>query len=175
MHGDTRYNVCRRLDVFSQRRQLQPTILWILKCIYIYIYIYIYLFYSWFHLYPLLPFTYPHPRFPFPPFLPILLSFTVFPPQIPPLRMWPQPFSPMYRICTRAQGNCGKPVPIQSAIQQSPSLVYGLWKNDLPLSVSICGPQTGGHPSKYWPSAKLLDLCDCLVPDIYHTPKNFRD
>ena len=31
-------------------------------------------------------------------------------------------------------------------------------KNDLPLSVSICRPQIGGHPSKYWPSAKLLDL-----------------
>ena len=35
----------------------------------------------------------------------------------PPLRMWPQPFSPMlYRIGTKAQDNCGKSMPIQSAI-----------------------------------------------------------
>ena len=28
--------------------------------------------------------------------------------RVTPMRMWPQPFSPMlYRICTRAQGNCG--------------------------------------------------------------------
>ena len=26
------------------------------------------------------------------------------------------------------------------------------------------------HPSKYWASAKLLDLGDRLIPDTYHTP-----
>ena len=65
---------------------------------------------------------------------------------------------------------CRKLVPIQLAISQSLSPVYSLWKNDLPLSVSICKPRTGGHPSKYWPSAKLLDLGDRLVPDTYHIP-----
>ena len=42
-------------------------------------------------------------------------------------------------------------------------------KNDLPLSVSMCRPRTGVHPSKYRPSAKLLDLGARLVPDTYHT------
>ena len=28
---------------------------------------------------------------------------------------------------------------------------------------------TGGHPSKYWPSAKLLESRDRLVPDTYYT------
>ena len=90
----------------------------------------------------LLSFTYPHPRFPF-----SSLSFRQSPPPLP-LRMWPQPaFSPMlYRICTRAQENCIKPVPIQTAISQS-------------LSRSTVSEKS-----------KLLDLCDRLVPDTYRTP-----
>ena len=43
-------------------------------------------------------------------------------------------------------------------------------KNDLPLSVSMGRPRTGGHPSKYWPSEKLLDLGDRLAPHTYYTP-----
>ena len=31
-------------------------------------------------------------------------------------------------------------------------------KNDLSLNVSMCRPQTGGQPSKYWPGVKLLNL-----------------
>ena len=56
------------------------------------------------------------------------LSFTVFPLKPPPpLRMWPQSFSPMlYRICTRAKENCGTPVPIHSTISQSLSPVYAV-------------------------------------------------
>ena len=50
-----------------------------------------------------------------------------------------------------------------------PSLTQSL-KNDLPLSVSMRRSRTGGHPSKYWPSEKLLDLGDRLAPDTYHTP-----
>ena len=42
-------------------------------------------------------------------------------------------------------------------------------KNDILLSFTICRPQTSGHPSKYWPSTKLLDLGDRLESDIYHT------
>ena len=42
--------------------------------------------------------------------------------------------------------------------------VYQSLKNDLPLSVSMCRPRTGGHPSKYWPSEKLLDLSDRIIP-----------
>ena len=34
----------------------------------------------------------------------------------------------------------------------------------------MCKPQPGGHPSKYWPSAKLLDLGNHLGLDIYYTP-----
>ena len=56
---------------------------------------------------------------------------------------------------------------------ESVPTVYSLWKNDLPLSILICRPWTGGHPSKYWPSAKLLYSCDCPVPDTYHTPNAF--
>ena len=64
-----------------------------------------------------LPYTYPpsfSPFFSLPFFIPCqFLPYR----QLPPMRMRPQPFFPMlYRICTRAQGNCGKPVPIQSAI-----------------------------------------------------------
>ena len=48
----------------------------------------------------------------------------------------PMPFSPMlYRLCTRAQKNCGKPMPIQSAIQQSLYPINSLWKNDFPMSM----------------------------------------
>ena len=121
----------------------------------------------------LLPFTCPHLVFPFSSFFPFPLFFPFFLPEVHPLRMWPQPFSPMlYRICRSLQGNCGKLVPIQSAIQQSQHPVYSLWKTDLPLSVSICRPRNGGHPSKYWPSAKMLDLADRLIPDTDHTPNS---
>ena len=66
-----------------------------------------YLLYSWYHLYGyclvhfhLLLLSSETPFSPFPSFS---LSFTSFPPEVPPLRMWPQPFSPMlYHICTRA-------------------------------------------------------------------------
>ena len=34
----------------------------------------------------------------------------------------------------------------------------------------MCRPRTGGHPFKYWPSGKLLDLGDRHAPDTYHTP-----
>ena len=106
-------------------------------------------------------------------FFPFPLSLTFFRPEAHPLRIWPQPFSSkLYRVCTRAQENCGKPVPIQSAIQPSPPPVHSLWKNDLPLSDLICRPRTDGHVSKYWPSAKLLELGDRLVPDIYYTPNS---
>ena len=121
-------------------------------------------FYSWFHLYGYCLFTYPSPRFPLP-----SPSSRQSPP--PPLRMWPQSFSPMmYRICTRAQENCQKPVPIQSAISPSLSPVYSLWKKWPNAQRFDSRPRTGGHSSKYWPSAKLLDLCDRLLPDTYHTP-----
>ena len=40
-------------------------------------------------------------------------------------------------------------MPIQSAIQQSLSPIYNLWKNPLPLSILMCRPRTGGHPSKW--------------------------
>ena len=44
-------------------------------------------------------------------------------------------------------------------------------KNDLSLGVPMCRPLTGGHLSKYWQSAKLLDLMDDrLEPKTYHTP-----
>ena len=36
-------------------------------------------------------------------------------------------------------------------------------------SRSTFRPRTDGHPSKYWSSAKLLDLSDRLAPDTYHT------
>ena len=76
--------------------------------------IYIYIFFLF--VFPpvrLLPFTYSNPLFPF---------LSLFPPEVPPLRMWPQLFSLMlYRICTRAQENCGKPVPIQVCPQSTVS------------------------------------------------------
>ena len=130
-------------------------------------------FYSWVHLYGYCVHS-PYPFF-LSSFLPVSAFFNFFPargpPPPPPLRMWPQPFSlTLYRICMRTQENCGKPVPIQSAIPQRLSTVYNLWKNGLLLSVSKCRSQTGGHPSKYRPSARLLDLGDRLVPDTYHTP-----
>ena len=108
--------------------------------------------------------------------LPPVTSFLIasylpsLPPELPPMRMWSQPFFPMlYRICRRAQRNCGKPVPTQLFNRVCPQS-KSLWKNDLPLSVSVCRPRTGSHPSKYWPSEKLLDLGDRLAPDTYHTP-----
>ena len=127
-------------------------------------------FFSGFHLYGYCLYI-PPPPFPLSFLLTIFPFFHVLSARgVTSLRMWPQPISPMmYRICTRAQENCGKPVPIEWAILQSLSPVNSLWKNDLLLSVSICRPRTGGHPSKYWLSAKLLDLGDCLVPDTYHT------
>ena len=72
---------------------------------------------------------------------------------------FPQKFSPcmLYRICTRAH---------TGLIQQSLSPIYGIWK----ISVPLCMPRTSGHPSEYWPSAKLLALGDSLEPDTYHTP-----
>ena len=82
----------------------------------------------------------PTPRFRFPPFLPFSLSFIVFPRGVPLLRMWPQPlFSMLYRICTKAQENCGNLSWYSwhfNRVCLSP--VHSLWKNDLSLSVSIC-------------------------------------
>ena len=116
----------------------------------------------------LLPFTYAHPLYHFSSFFPFLLSFMFFPPEIPPLRMWLQPFSSMFhRIGTRAQESCGN-LCLYSRPFNSLSLVcFG--KNDIPFSVLICRPRTGGHSSKYRPSAnKLLDLGDRIVPDTDH-------
>ena len=99
--------------------------------------------------------TYQHPLFLFSLFFPFPFSFTFLPAR----EMWPQSFSPMlYRICTTAQENC------------KTCTGTGVWKNDLPFSVSICRPWTGDHPSKYWLSAKMLDWRDRLVPNTYHTP-----
>ena len=85
----------------------------------------VFIFICVFQLYGNLPYTYTLSFFPFPPpSLPYPLSLPSLLPELPPMRMWPQPFSPtLYRICTRAQENCGKPVPIQSAIKQSLSPV----------------------------------------------------
>ena len=66
---------------------------------------------------------------------------------------------PVITLFSRGTGCSGKQV------FRDVSLIYILWKYDLPLSVSICRPRTSGHPSKYWPSARLLDLGDRLVPD----------
>ena len=83
-------------------------------------------FHSWFHLY-----GYCLSHISTPVFLFLLssrfpLPLTVFPPEVSDLKTWPQPFPPMlYRICPSAQENCGKPMPIQSAISQSvPSLQF---------------------------------------------------
>ena len=78
--------------------------------------------YSWFHLYGYCLYISPLLFSPFilssfSPYFQLPLSFTFFPPEVAPVRMWPQPFSLMlYRICTRAEENCAKPVPIQSII-----------------------------------------------------------
>ena len=74
------------------------------------------------------------------------LSFTFFPPEVPLLRMSPQPFSPMLLLF---------PLPASR---------FPLPASRFPLSVSMCRPRTGAHPSKYRPSAKLLDLGDRLAP-----------
>ena len=110
------------------------------------------------------------PLFPLlvPPFFQFPLSFTFSPPEVPPsLRS-----HSLWSCIAFAQGHrktaenlCRYNRPFKSL-----SPVYILWKKDLPLSVSICRPRTGGHPSKYWPSAKQIDLCDCLVSDTYHAP-----
>ena len=65
-----------------------------------------------------------------------------------------------------AENLCRYSQPFNRVCPQSNSL----WKNDLPRSVSMYRPRTGGHPSKYWPSEKLLHLSDRLAPDTYHTP-----
>ena len=57
--------------------------------------------------------------FPFSSFLLVSLSFTFFPPETPPPPSEcdrSHSFLMLYRIRTRAQENCGKPVPIQSTI-----------------------------------------------------------
>ena len=101
-------------------------------------------FYPWFHLYGYLPIHIPH-LFPFfPPSLPYTLSLPSLPPKLAAMRMWPQPFSHMlYRICTRAQANCEKPVPIQ-------------WESVPSLPVS-----------KKWPSAQRFDV-QAARPAVTH-------
>ena len=127
-------------------------------------------FYSCFHLYGYLPYIYPPSFSPFLS-LPFLIAFPPPPPPPPPpIRMWPQPFSPMlYRICTRVQRNCENLCRYSRPFNSLPP-VYQSLKNDLPLSVSMCRPRTGGNLFKYWPSEKLLDLGDRLAPDTYHIP-----
>ena len=60
-------------------------------------------------------------------------------------------------------------------VASSPSIAefvlsHGLWNNDLLFSVSMCWSRTCGHPSKYWLSAKGLELGRHLATDIYYTP-----
>ena len=87
-------------------------------------------FYSWFHLYGycLLHIATPVSPFLLSFFLSVSPFFHCLPARGPPFEnVRPQPFSPMlYRICTRAQENCGKPVPIHSAISQSLYPVHSL-------------------------------------------------
>ena len=54
-----------------------------------------------------------------------------------------------------------------SHLAESVSSLHFL-KNNLPLNVSLCRPRTGGHPSKYWPNTKLLDMGDRLTSDSTH-------
>ena len=84
------------------------------------------------------------------------LFFAFFSPEISPLRMWSQPFSFMLYHTYLHEGT-GK-------LRKLNSL-----KNDLAPSVSICRPRNkGGHPSKFWPSARLLDLDDRLELGTTH-------
>ena len=82
--------------------------------------------------------------------------------------MWPQLFSSMllYHIRMKVPGKSGKPVPIQSAIQQSLSLDYSFRKMTSPLVFSLCRPTTCGHH----PSTDLARSCSTWVIARHWTP-----
>ena len=91
-------------------------------------------FYSCFHLYGNLPLTYP------PPF-PVFSFFLSLPPEVPPMRMWPQPFSSMlYRICTSHKG-------IEKLRKTCADTVGHLTESVLSLTVS-----------EKWPPAQRFDV-----------------
>ena len=86
----------------------------------------------------------------------------------PPL---PQPFSLLlYRICTRAQGNFGKPVPIQLAILQSLFPVYSLWK----MTFCLVFRDAGRGPAVTHPSTDPAPSCLTWVTAWYRTPTTHR-
>ena len=97
---------------------------------------YIY-FYWWFQVYGYCLLHIPISFFPFPPVFPFPLSFTFFPPEVPQLRMWPQLF------CLMLQKTCADTV-----------------NHTVSAKMTSRRPPTCAHPSKYWPSTKLLDLGD---------------
>ena len=63
----------------------------------------------------------------------------------------------LYRICTKGQGNCGKPAPIQSAIKQNRK---NLWKMTSRSAHRCVRPQRAvTHPSNV-PTEPVLDFGD---------------
>ena len=115
-----------------------------------------------------MPFTYPHPRFPVAPFFPFPLSFTFFSSQRSP--PWECDCKHSLLCCIAfAQGHmktaeklCRYSRPFHRVCPQS--------KVSEKMTSRSVFRYAGGHPSKYWPSAKVLDLGDRLVPDTYDTP-----
>ena len=141
------------------------------SCIEVYYFLFFF-FNSRLHLYGFCLFHIPTPIFPIPLFFPFPLSFTVFPPEPPP----PSPLEnvtavihsyavlhlhestgKLRKTCTDSVSYFTASVPSLQSLKK--------WPFAQCFDMQVAG---GGHPSKYWPSAKLLNLCDCLIPDNYH-------
>ena len=122
-------------------------------------------------------FTYPRPLFHFPPFFrfpfPSLSLRQRSPPPL--LRMWPQPCILSYATVSNLHEDTGK-------LRKTCADTVGHFTESVPSQQSLkkmtscstsryAGREPGGHPSKYWASAKLLDLgaVDTYAPITHRT------